>query len=316
VVDVSVIVSVYNGEKYLERCLTSIVNTGREDLEICIVDDGSTDGSGEVIRAFAARHSGRISVQSLHHAGHANKGVSASRNLGVRKAVGEYICFLDADDLFEAHRFDRCLAILDNNPNIDGVVEGVRIDTSESEEDAVGANEICTCDKSIPADRFLREGLVNKKCCVLNYNYVVRKAIFEKTGGYDERRRLSEDFHLWLRLAAVGRFRVGEVDKPVIVYRRHGGNTWDRSQTTLVRDFSVVADVMRWARTCPFVHADVLDVLNDSLEDKFKFACLHRDRHHISAGQIMKMVGILLGTNPGILAKRSVVGTLVRNISP
>lgn len=89
---VSVIVPVYNVEKYLENCLNSIVSQTYQNLEIILVDDGSTDKSGEIIASFSEKDS-RIKVIRKE-----NGGISSARNAGLRVAEGAYLCFVDADD--------------------------------------------------------------------------------------------------------------------------------------------------------------------------------------------------------------------------
>ena len=101
----SFIIPVYNSKSFLPACVESIRNTGAADYEILLVDDGSTDGSGEVCDALAARYP---QVRVIHQA---NGGVSAARNRGIREARGAYILFVDADDRllpFDAAVF-RCL---------------------------------------------------------------------------------------------------------------------------------------------------------------------------------------------------------------
>ena len=89
---ISVIIPIYNVEQYLEECLTSVTEQTFEDMEIILVDDGSTDRSTEIIQNFAKKDK-RIILCSQ-----ANKGVSTARNTGIRRAKGEYILFVDSDD--------------------------------------------------------------------------------------------------------------------------------------------------------------------------------------------------------------------------
>lgn len=89
---ISVIVPVYNVEEYLPTCIESILNQTYKDLEILLIDDGSTDNSGKICDKYA-KEDGRCIV--VHQP---NKGVSEARNTGLKHATGEYISFIDGDD--------------------------------------------------------------------------------------------------------------------------------------------------------------------------------------------------------------------------
>lgn len=99
---VSVIIPVYNTEKYLEATLQSICNQSLSDIEIIVIDDGSTDGSAEIIERMAERDS-RICRFSQ-----SNQGLSASRNRGMDNASGDYLYFMDSDDLLDVDALERC----------------------------------------------------------------------------------------------------------------------------------------------------------------------------------------------------------------
>ncbi len=94
---VSVIVPVYNAEKYLENCLDSIINQTLKEVELILVDDSSTDGSLGILMDYAKKDS-RITVIENEHEG---DGAASARNAGLKKATGDYVLFLDADDYFE-----------------------------------------------------------------------------------------------------------------------------------------------------------------------------------------------------------------------
>lgn len=95
----SVIIPVYNAEKTIERCLQSLFSQKRKDVEIIVINDGSTDKSGEIISEYAAYHENLIWIS------HENKGVSAARNLGIETASGVYLLFVDSDDFVSKDYF-------------------------------------------------------------------------------------------------------------------------------------------------------------------------------------------------------------------
>lgn len=100
---ISIIVPVYNGEKYLEKCVDSIVHQTERDIEVILVDNGSLDLSGEMCDAFAEKDN-RIKV--IHQP---NNGVSFARNTGIENAKGDYIGFVDADDWIDIDMYDSLL---------------------------------------------------------------------------------------------------------------------------------------------------------------------------------------------------------------
>ncbi|MEO8384585.1 MAG: glycosyltransferase [Betaproteobacteria bacterium] len=105
---VSIVVPVYNASAYLDSCLDSLSTQDFRDLEIVVINDGSTDGSGEKLAAWATRDA-RIRV--LSHPGNANCGVAATRNLGLQHLRGEYLWFVDADDRVRPGAISQLVAI-------------------------------------------------------------------------------------------------------------------------------------------------------------------------------------------------------------
>ena len=105
---VSIIVPIYNVEKYLPRCLDSLVRQTLYDIEIIAVNDGSTDGSLEILRDYGKRDF-RIKISNQE-----NYGVSEARNKGISIATGEYILFFDADDTAKENGFSECVEIIGN----------------------------------------------------------------------------------------------------------------------------------------------------------------------------------------------------------
>ncbi len=109
---ISVIVPVYNVESYLERCIDSIINQTYQNLEIILVDDGSTDKSGEICDIYAQRD---IRVKSIHKK---NGGAATARNKGLKIAKGAYIGFVDSDDYIDPDMYESLLKYLDKEIDI------------------------------------------------------------------------------------------------------------------------------------------------------------------------------------------------------
>ncbi len=111
---VSVVIIFLNEEKFIQEAIESIFAQTYDNWELLLVDDGSTDRSSEIARHYAMRYPEK--VRYLEHDGHENRGMSASRNLGLRSAKGKYISFLDGDDRWVPHKLERQLEILQSYP--------------------------------------------------------------------------------------------------------------------------------------------------------------------------------------------------------
>jgi glycosyltransferase involved in cell wall biosynthesis len=142
---VSVILCFYNEEKFLTEAVESVLSQDYRNWELFLVDDGSSDGSVAIAKKFAADFPGKIFY--LEHDLHANKGLSASRNLGIAHIRGKHIAFIDADDVWLPSKLTHQLAIFKKNPKVTVVLESSNYWSSWAEdghEDVVipvGANE-------------------------------------------------------------------------------------------------------------------------------------------------------------------------------
>ena len=127
-IKLSVIIPVYNAEKYIDKCLNSIINQSLKDIEIICIDDCSTDNSLDVLYKFAA-HDERIKIITLNE----NHGQGFVRNIGIKQAKGEYLSFIDADDWIELDTFESTYSHAKNN-NLDVVIFKLINYNSDSEE--------------------------------------------------------------------------------------------------------------------------------------------------------------------------------------
>ena len=113
---VSAIIIFLNGERFIAEAIDSVIAQTFTDWELILVDDGTTDGATAIAQHYAAEHPDRI--RYIEHPGHENRGMSASRNAGIRAARGEFVAFLDADDIWLPRRLDVHVAALDAQPDV------------------------------------------------------------------------------------------------------------------------------------------------------------------------------------------------------
>lgn len=203
---VSVIVPVYNGERYLREALDSVFAQTFRDYEVICVDDGSTDASVTIIKEYGEQ---ATLIQQV------NAGQGAARNVGVRRGVGVYVAFLDQDDRWYPHKLQQQVAALEADPS--AVLAYCNSDRMDDEGRLLQVGATLAERQSAaesPLGRLIGEGLV------LPSTMLVRRAIFECVGGFDHALRGFEDFDLCARLKLKGRFVF--LKEPGVCYRVHG----------------------------------------------------------------------------------------------
>ena len=126
---VTVVIPVYNGEKFLEETILSAVNSQHRPLEIIVVNDGSTDDTEQLLVDLVARHEGRLRTVTR-----TNSGPAATRNFGVKNTSGEYLIFLDADDAFSDDALSLLREVIQDNPGL-GMAVGGHISVSSNGEE-------------------------------------------------------------------------------------------------------------------------------------------------------------------------------------
>jgi glycosyltransferase involved in cell wall biosynthesis len=202
---VSVVIPVYNGERYLGQCLDSIFKQTCSDFEVIVVDDGSTDATASICAAYPARL-----VQQ------ANRGQAAARNRGVALAQGRYIAFMDHDDYWHAERLARGICALEQRLECALVYSDVEL-TDES--GAVTQGALLASQGDHPK-LSLRECL-SRDLYIVPSSVTLRRSVFEELGGFDESLRGYEDEEFFLRLIA--RYSVEYLPEPLVQWRRHAG---------------------------------------------------------------------------------------------
>ncbi len=176
----SIIVPVYNVEKYLKRCLDSIFKQTFEDYEVIIVNDGSSDNSDVIIKSYDDKR--------IKYFKQENKGLSAARNKGVKEACGEYILFLDSDDYLSPLLLENINSSLDNKPDI------VRYQVREVYDDkSIDYNEegFSNLSGEMAFAKIVNYHFVEMACC-----YVFRLKYFQKEKFKFKENSYHEDFGL------------------------------------------------------------------------------------------------------------------------
>lgn len=194
---ISVIIPVYNGATFIEGAIQNILSQTLQPQEIIVVDDGSTDGTAEIVNQFPQ-------VTYLYQN---NQGPSAARNIGIASAKGDLISFLDCDDLYPSNKLQLLYNYFTEDTDLKAVV-GTFQYFFDTENDKAGYSEI-------------HEGNIANH--VLVGAGLFKKTIFSAVGNFDEKLLYSEDFDWYQRLYA-SKEKFIKIDDCCLLYRRHANN--------------------------------------------------------------------------------------------
>jgi glycosyltransferase involved in cell wall biosynthesis len=218
---VSVIVPTFNYARYVAQAIESVQQQSLSRWECLVVDDGSTDDTRAIVERLAASD-GRVRYLYQH-----NQGLSAARNTGIRESAGEYLQFLDSDDLLEPRKLEVHASFLAAHPAIDVVYGEMRYFPS----DAPGERLFSRTARNRPwmpgisgtgtelVRRLLLDNIMVVNCPLLRRNVV------DACGMFDERLRANEDWEYWIRCALKGvRFEHVPAEGTLALVRYHAGS--------------------------------------------------------------------------------------------
>ena len=224
---VTVVIPCFNYARYLEQCVRSVVQQSHQRWECIIVDDGSTDDTPQVCARLAATDSRITFVRQT------NRGLSAARNTGIRRARGDFVQLLDADDILEADKLKVQVEFLKTHPDTDIVLgEAAFFDANAPTHLRPRRRDggIGTTRKVNGNGPAVLSALVSENICVV-HAALLRRTVFDAVGLFDEALHAHEDWDFWLRCAVQGqRFSYVATGADRALVREHGTNmSWRRS---------------------------------------------------------------------------------------
>lgn|SRR5574337_37784 len=220
---VSVVVPAYNAAAFLRRAIDSVLGQTAVDLELLVVDDGSTDATLQLLAGYGER------LQAIPQV---NAGPAGARNRGLALARGRYIAFLDADDWWLPEKLGRQVALLDSRPEIGFCSTGTRVVHADGT--PAGDWPCGDIGASLLETLFMRGAVVSGSTS----GVLARRELLLDAGGFDERLRGFEDPDLWIRLAARAGYAC--IPQPLTVVVRTPGSVSThlvRMRTTTLASF-------------------------------------------------------------------------------
>jgi len=208
---VSIIIPTYNYAKYIQAAIDSALKQTYENIEVIVVDDGSIDDTQDKLKVYGKKI--RCFVQ-------VNQGASAARNRGLKEAKGDYICFLDADDMYRPNNIVEKVSFLERNTQFDwsysdwAWVDGNGTEVMFGHEPKILLAHIKAEGDVLP--------LALKGYRLGTNVFMFRKSLADKLGGFDERLQVLEDYDYYVRAAAIA--KLGYVDKVLCDIYQHEGS--------------------------------------------------------------------------------------------
>jgi glycosyltransferase involved in cell wall biosynthesis len=227
---VSVVIATYNMARFLPLALRSALDQSYENIEVLVVDDGSQDDTRAIMEPFRDDHRVRYVFQQ-------NRGQASAKNRGIREARGEYVAFLDADDMWVPDKLERQMPLFLRSPAV-GIVYSrfAYIDEAGTELRI--------------EDYDLFRGRVSGPLLIRNFigfgTSVARKECFDRLGSFDESIGMGIDYDLWLRFST--QYEFDYVDRPLLRYREWPGQM---SRNWRVRYLNGIAIMKSFLRNFP-----------------------------------------------------------------
>lgn len=281
---ISVIIPVYNVEKYLSKCLDSVIRQTYKNLEIIVIDDGSTDSSAELCDKYSKTDS-RIKV--IHQK---NGGLSFARNIGLSIAKGDYIGFVDADDWIHPDMYRHLIGIIEKYQADISTVEPIKVTNDVALEERYPEIKIVTFTQQEYAKMYFKIG--TQKILYYVWNRLYKRELFEKNH-FNKKFSIGEDvvasYKAWSKAHTIV-----VSNQPMYYYRQQSGMT-----SSFNTDFFLLTDV--WDT--------IVELTNRRTPEYHEYAVINRNR--INFTLLMELA--LSGEYKNKLYKKE-IGLLLKNL--
>jgi len=208
----AVIIPLFNKAPYIQKTLESVINQSFQDFELVVVDDGSTDGSYDV--ADSVLNTSGIKYQLIHQE---NAGVSSARNNGVASSVGEYLCFLDADDWWAPTFLERMNAMIQRYP--DAGIYGTNYYYVKN-----GRQRVCVTNTKTGYINYCKVYSETLTMPLTSISVAIPRCVFDEMKGFRPHLKLGEDFDLWIKIAL--KYKVAFLNEPLAYYNQDSDPKW------------------------------------------------------------------------------------------
>lgn len=226
----SIIIPLYNHEKYIRAGLESCLIYHDHKIEIIVIDDGSKDKGAEIVNQIAAQDN---RVKYYHQK---NQGAHNAINNGITKSTGEFIAILNSDDIFDSRRFTQIISAFEAQPEIDAVFTGIGFINDKGEK--IKNEWYDEALEYFKTSGDFIETLINANFFMTTSNLFIKKSVFKEIGPF-QNLRYAHDLDFFLKLFTHNK-KVHFIEEPLLYYRFHGANTISEGTLKVKKEWALV----------------------------------------------------------------------------
>ena len=290
---ISVIIPVYNGEKTIRETIDSVIKQTFDNFELIVINDGSTDSTLDIVNSI---QDSRIKVFSYDNAGQ-----SASRNWGISLAKGEYISFIDADDLWTPDKLESQLQALQENPQ--AAVAYSWTDWIDEAGEPWGRGIHISESGDVYGKLLLNDFVANGS------NVLIKSEALKEVGGFETSLIPAEDWDMWIRLAS--RYHFVVVPSPQILYRVYtsscSGNIWKMESSSLRIIEKAFANAP----------SSVQHLQKETLGNRYKYLTFKAVEHPLERKKCLaaiRFLSLAIKYDPSLILKAKVIALVIFKI--
>jgi glycosyltransferase involved in cell wall biosynthesis len=298
---VSIIIPTYNREEYIVDAIESLLSQTFRDFEIIVIDDGSTDNTKQVLSKYGDK---------IRYIYQVNSERAVARNKGIEASKGEYIAFLDSDDLCMSNRLVEQVNVLDSKPDV-GLVyaNAIYVDYAKN----------IVIDKTAYIQRpsgFIFRYIVLAKDIFSPSQVLVRRSCFNKVGYFDHSTIPAEDWDMWLRIAKV--YKVEHIPRPLVKYRLHSRESIGRqAESTLKAKLKVsqkhlsrelIPVLLDNSKELYLIREKAIDnIINEAVDGVYQL--------YVSGNMIQtrKVIGLMISAKPFLITDKLVMSVFFKS---
>jgi glycosyltransferase involved in cell wall biosynthesis len=272
---VSVIMPAYNAARLIAESIQSVIDQDYTHLEVIVVDDGSSDGTPEVAEQFGER------VRVLRQK---NAGPAAARNRGIAAAKGDFIAFLDADDVWLPGKIAMQVKYLQDHPDVGVVFGGFSRWYAEADGSFATPPTPINLNTSLKlvsehTGWIYKDILLDSVICIITA--MVRRSVIDTVGAFDESLVTGEDYDLWLRVSH--QFRAAEIDRTLAYYRINSSSTTNVPR----KDNNEYKVLLKTLANFGPTGQDGIEAPAGALRERFFQLCFSHGYFHIRSGDAL-----------------------------